>query len=144
MIQRCKTVHGSRMSSLIRPPNDLNVLHQGHTIALTQVLPRLSSLCRFLFLYLHFWNVGKEKLKKNVLPWHFLEAWCWPLKHSEMYRVIIWKCILNKHLVRVFIDSQWNIIHCSNTQGRSFYLWGKTTQYLELLTYRTWSKWHPA
>ena len=39
--------------------------------------------------------------------------------------------------------TQWNIIHRSSAQGGSFYLWHKTTRYLEELTCRTWSKLHP-
>ena len=30
-----------------------------------------------------------------------------------------------KHTARISIDRQWNFIHCSNTQGGSFYQWQK-------------------
>ena len=60
------------------------------------------------------------------------------------YRVIIWECTFNKHLVRICIDRHRNIIHRSNTQGGSFYLWYKLIRYLEWLTCMTWSKLHPA
>ena len=43
----------------------------------------------------------------------------------------------------VYWQTQSNIMHRSNTQGGSFYLWRKTIPYLEGLAWRTGSKWHP-
>ena len=44
----------------------------------------------------------------------------------------------------IYWQTQRNIMHCSNTQGGPLYLWHKAIPYLEGLTCRTWSKWHPA